>query len=275
LRRPINSWREKELVDAVLNLINELGIDRYPTLREFKRHGLYGAAHTIQVRWGGHGRFSRKVGYPRTTVIRPRGVAEMEQAVLQLAQQLSLSRYPTQREFNENGYGGIYQAIDRLTEGHAGLARRLGLTRSTSKGRWDRRETRYAVVRELVERLGIDRYPTRQEFLAAGMNGAYQAIAKHLGGHDACARALGLTRVDRRRYTDEDLIRLVRSLVVQLDLARYPTQREFLENQLSGVESTIRKGLGHNSFAQMLGLPRARDMASARLAGRRTHTTGP
>lgn len=257
LKRKVNSWTENELVEVVLGLIEKLELDRYPSIREFHMNGHYGAAQAIGQRWGGHQRFSQLVGYPRTTATPHRGPGDLQEAVRALVEQLALSRYPTQREFNEHGLGGVYQAIDRIDGGHGGVARRLGLKRFTSKGRWSEREARYAVVTDLAELLGIDRYPTRREFLEAGLNGAYQAIGKYPGGHDACARTLGMRRLRVVPYTEKNLIESVQSLVARLGLHRYPSQREFNENHLSGVESAIRKGAGHAAFAQKLGLPRA------------------
>lgn len=257
LKREVNSWTENELVEVVLGLIEKLELDRYPSIREFHMNGHSGAAQAIGQRWGGHQRFSQLVGYPRTTATPPRGPCVMQEAVRALVEQLALSRYPTQREFNEHGLGGVYQAIDRIDGGHGGVAQRLGLKRFASKGRWNEREARYAVARDLAEKIDIDRYPTRREFLDAGLNGAYQAIGKHPGGHDACARTLGLRRRRLVPYTEENLIHCVRALIHQLDLGRYPSQREFNENGLSGVESAIRKGAGHAAFAQKLRLPRA------------------
>lgn len=257
LKRKVNSWTENELVEVVLGLIERLELDRYPSIREFHMNGHYGAAQAIGQRWGGHQRFSQLVGYPRTTAKPHRGPDDLQEAVRTLVEKLALSRYPTQREFNEHGLGGVYQAIDRIDCGHAGVSRTLGLKRFTSKGRWNEREARYAVVKALAERLGIDRYPTRREFLEAGLNGAYQAIGKHPGGHEACARTLGLRRLRAVPHTEEGLMQSVLSLIGLLGLDHYPSQSEFNENQLSGVESAIRKGVGHAAFAQKLGLARA------------------
>ena len=257
LKREVHSWTENELVQVVLGLIEKLELDRYPSIREFHMNGHYGAAQAIGQRWGGHQRFSQLVGHPRTTARLHRGPGVLQEAVRTLVEQLALSRYPTQREFNEHGLGGVYQAIDRIDGGHRGVARRLGLKRVTSKGEWNQREARHAVVRDLAELLGIDRYPTRPEFLEAGLNGAYQAIGKYPGGHDACSRALGLRRLRVVPYTEKNLTESVQSLVARLGLDHYPSQREFNENHLSGIESAIRKGAGHAAFAKKLGLPRA------------------
>jgi hypothetical protein len=63
---------------------------------------------------------------------------------------------------------------------------------------WDLASALGTVIK-LVEKLGLDRYPTENEFAAAGLTGLHDTIWRRFGGHATMACRLGLPR----RYRSE------------------------------------------------------------------------
>jgi hypothetical protein len=102
--------------------------------------------------------------------------------------------YPTDREMRRHGPPGLEHAARRFG-GNRARAARLGLFLRPC---WDQ-NTAAAAVRELVERLSLDSYPTQRHFTEARASGLYRAIANRLGGHQAMAARLGLQPPHRRR----------------------------------------------------------------------------
>ena len=250
-------WSDDALVQAVRELARTLGVGRYPTVREFQSNGLYGPYQTIAHRRGGHEHFSALVGLPR---VMPRQwrADELRREVRRLARDLGTKRYPTQKQFIAHGLGGVYQAIDRQPGGHVKFAADCAMPRATSRGQWMNREQLRSAVTALVEELGLQRYPTRSEFVEAGLNGAYQRIGLTPGGHEVFSQSLGLKRLARPTRSEEELACAVLGLVGALGLDRYPYQREFCEAGLSGLDTTIRRRVpgGHAALARHLALRR-------------------
>jgi hypothetical protein len=132
LASPRNEWTGERVDAAIVRLVAELGrVSRYPTEREMRRcgpSGLVGAA----CRFGGNRARAARLGL----VLRPRWDPETAAAaVSDLAERLSLDRYPTRRQFEEARATGLFHAIADQLGGHDAMAARLGLRRAYRRHR--------------------------------------------------------------------------------------------------------------------------------------------
>jgi DNA invertase Pin-like site-specific DNA recombinase len=176
--------------------------------------------------------------------------------------------WPTRRELSRVGYDGLYSAMDRrgrrAWEAEFGFADRPGLAGPT---RWSEDNVRTALT---VLCRGRDSYPSRAEFQLAGLDGLHQAVRAHHGGHDAWAERLGLVRAGGRahrktvaRWTDALIESRLRALIADLELARYPLQREFVAAGEGGLYRRIKTTRGHAFWARRLDVPRPTARARA------------
>ena len=190
---PTPEWTLAAAERAVLELVATHGLRRYPTPKEFGDADQTGLFHAISTHFGGHKAFARRLDLtsPRNEWTSDRVDAAIVNLVAEL---LSAPRYPTDREMRRYGPSGLDNAARRFG-GNRARAARLGLF---LRPRWDP-ETAAAAVRDLVERLSLDSYPTQRQFVEARMSGLYRAIANRLGGHQAMAARLGLQPSHGRR----------------------------------------------------------------------------
>src|ERR1035438_396317 len=103
-------------------------------------------------------------------------------------EKLELDLYPTTREFRENGFSGAYQAIRKKIGGNKDFAAKLGIQHRSRD--WTQKELKQA-VRDLIDELGLGRYPQALEFQRAGLGRAYKKIHEMPGGHRAFSKRLG------------------------------------------------------------------------------------
>jgi len=181
----------------------------------------------------------------------------VEDAIRRLVEDLDLgTTYPTRKQFCENGLGGLSFCVARSFGGHRSLAKRLNLKmRTEERGRWDMAAAELA-VKELVAKLNLgSQYPTCAQFVENEMKTLYNVIWRCLGGHRHLSQRLNLAMTNRS-WELQDAEDAVRQLVTDLDLdSAYPTQAQFFENGLGGLENTIlRRFGGHSAFARRLGL---------------------
>jgi hypothetical protein len=190
---PTPAWTLAAAERAVCRLVATHGLKRYPTPKEFADADQGGLFHAITTNFGGHKAFARRLGLPSARNEWTSG--RVDAAILGLVAELGgAPRYPTDREMRRHGPPGLDNAARRFG-GNRARAARLGLF---LRPRWDP-DTAAAAVRDLVERLSLDSYPTRRQFVEARVSGLYRAIANRLGGHQAMAARLGLQPSDGRR----------------------------------------------------------------------------
>jgi hypothetical protein len=190
---PTPEWTLAAAERAVRELVATHGLRRYPTPKEFGDADQTGLFHAISTHFGGYKAFARRLNVtsPRNEWTSDR----VDAAILSLVAELGgAPRYPTDREMRRHGPSGLDRAARRFG-GNRARAARLGLF---MRPRWDP-ETAAAAVRDLVERLSLDSYPTQRQFVEARASGLYRAIAHRLGGHQAMAARLGLQPSDSRR----------------------------------------------------------------------------
>ena len=129
-------WSEPNVLVALEDLAR--GCETYPTRADFQVAGLDGLHQAIRTHHGGHDRWARRLGLPRTTrraqakTVQRWTDALVEARLRALAADLSLDRYPLHREFVAAGESGLYRHIKR-TAGHASWAHRLDLPRPTDR----------------------------------------------------------------------------------------------------------------------------------------------
>jgi hypothetical protein len=128
---------------------------------------------------------------------------------------------------------------------------------------------------------GRDTWPSRPDFVAAGLGGLEDAIKRRLGGHEKWAAEFGLPR-RRRRRADGTPIRATQEVgwtetkardVLQglcAGRADWPTASEFRAAGLGGLYQAIQRKLGgHEKWAAEFGLsfrPRAAGWTDASIA---------
>jgi hypothetical protein len=190
---PTPEWTLPAAERAVRSLVAAYGLRRYPTPKEFTDAGQSGLFHAITTRFGGHKAFARRLGLSSA---RNEWTSDrVDAAILKLVAGLGgTRRYPTDREVRRHGPPGLQNAARRFG-GNRARAARLGLF---LRPRWDP-DSAATAVRELVERLSLDSYPTQRHFVEGRASGLYRAIANRLGGHQAMASRLGLQPRDHRR----------------------------------------------------------------------------
>ena len=259
---PRSAWTRAEAGRAVLDLVERLGCPgRYPAPREFYAHELTGAFLAITHRFGGHRAFAEALG-----LIRPRvcGRSENDAARAVLAISATLGHadtYPTENEFVVSSEGALYTWIAHQAGGHRRLADQLGL--KMTREPWTR-ERAADVVLALVDELDLgDVYPTLSQFDAAGLSGLRTAICERMSGHRRFADALSLRAPTRKvpiKWTEQLALHRTRTLAEsEGHPTRYPTNREFNEAGLGGLEVAIRRRLGgHDALAKRAGMTTAR-----------------
>jgi len=245
-------WTPQEARREVLRLVSSLELgSRYPTREQFGQNGLLSLNDSIR-RFGGHEKLAKELGltmrYQRWTV------NNAPEHVLSLVQKLDLGiAYPTSPQFNENGLGGLCNAIPKLFGSHQELASSLGLRRVRTS--WNE-ELAQQGVSALVDELGLGRqYPTLRQFSLKGRGDLYQAIPRIFGGHKQLADILGLARV-HVSWDEEKAKTELLTLVDELGLGkRYPTEKQFMASGRGGLYQVIilRFG-GHRSFSERLRL---------------------
>jgi DNA invertase Pin-like site-specific DNA recombinase len=172
------------------------GRSRWPTHRELSAWGYSGLYAAMQRR--GRRAWEAEFGFAG-----PRGAGEAhwtEQNVSRALVEFTRGRktYPSRAEFQLAGLDGLHQAIRLRHGGHDRWAQRLGLPRAGGRShrksvlRWTDALVEQR-LRALVRDLGMDRYPLRREFLAAGEGGLYRRI-KVTDGHASWARRVGVPR---------------------------------------------------------------------------------
>jgi len=250
-----NDWSEDGALEAaVRQLVAKLGLDRYPTPREFYENGLAGGQTAIATRYGSHRQFAHKLGLSLMVENDWSKEENVEQAVRSLVAQLGLDHYPTSGECAANGIHNAYKAVAERYGGHVLFAQKLALPIITRS--WSDEEHLKETVMELIAQLEIERYPTAKEFYEADLRGAYNAIRKMPGKHPAFARSLGVSIEHRVKWSRQELKDVAKDLIEDLGLDRYPTKIEFKAAGLYGAYATIRREWnGHPNLAQELGLP--------------------
>lgn len=187
--REYRQWELTSAPETVSKLVEELGLDRYPTKKEFAGAGLIGLHNAIRTRFGGQTAMAARLNLRMSRTYWD--VQSARNSVRELVENLRLERYPTRGEFAAARLEGLHDAITCRLGGHEAMAARLDLTMRCH--RWDA-QSAAAAVQALVEKLALDRYPTPKEFAGDGMSGVYGAIWRRLGGHARMASRLGLAR---------------------------------------------------------------------------------
>jgi hypothetical protein len=193
LAMPTPEWTLQGAERAVRRLVGSRGLTHYPTPKEFRDAVQSGLFHAITTHFTGHKAFARRLALdsPQNEWTS----SKVDDAIVEFVGELDCApRYPTDREVRRYGPSGLDYAARRFG-GNRARAARLGLL---LRPRWDP-ETAAAAVRDLVERLSLESYPTQRQFVEARASGLYRAIANRLGGHQAMAARLGLKRSDGRR----------------------------------------------------------------------------
>jgi hypothetical protein len=140
------------------------------------------------------------------------------------------SAWPTHREFQRAGHGGLYEVL-RFHGGARRWAEEMGVAAPRSmRARPTSNWTDHRVARELATFLG-DRveWPRHLEFVAAGQRGLYDAASRS-GGPEIWARRMGVRYIRRRGgppvYWAETRIR-ERLGILLSGRDRWPTRAEF------------------------------------------------
>jgi len=218
---------------------------RFPTIRELRAAGLGSLYEHLRSR-GELDVWAARLGLKRH---RARWTEhDIERALRDLTS--GLQRFPTANEFRQAGLEGMYSALHARGELDS-WARQLGLER---RRRW----TDAAIAAALGELCaGQQRFPSAQQFHAAGLSGLYSAL--YLRGElDSWAGRLGLPRQrpgDPRRWDDEAISHALQGLCAGRE--RFPTGREFREAGLYGLYAALRRRGELDAWAQRLALARS------------------
>jgi hypothetical protein len=156
-------------------------------------------------------------------------------------------RWPSHREFREQGHRALRDAITR----HGGpriWAKRMGIAYPAPAfdPRWTDRRVHAELGRFLA---GRTTWPTRREFRAAGLSSLHGAVAR-LGGTRHWAARFGLPPPGRR-WNEEQLEQALRPLVAQL--GRWPTKGEFRRAGLATALSAVYSHGGVEHWRRRLG----------------------
>jgi hypothetical protein len=133
------AWTRERAESAIRAVVDELHLGTlYPSSAQMKAAGLRGLEAAIGTRFGGRRSLATQMGLRIPT--RHHSVKWTEEAATQRTRDLAMSlglpdRYPTMREFNAAGLGGLAVAIRCRLGGHAHLAARAGLKRTAGAQR--------------------------------------------------------------------------------------------------------------------------------------------
>lgn len=194
-QQAMSAWSAERVRDELPKALK--GWQRWPTQEEFAAMG-QSTLRQAAATFGSPQEWASECGVTLSPRQRRRWdrwtPQRIEGALVELC--AGQTTWPTKRQFERADALGLYEAINRAGTRRQ-LAAKLGLEGPTGEGyyrvpdRWT-----IAAVEEALGPLLAGRavWPRGDEFRALGLGGLYQVIAKRPGGHDACARAHGMTR---------------------------------------------------------------------------------
>jgi hypothetical protein len=238
------------------------GQTRWPTYREFERAGLKAVRDRVTQR-GGARHWAHQLGV--AYIERPPGYAPIwteERIRKQLRTYLAgTEEWPSRKQFEADGEKPLRDAVNR-TGGADRWAAEFGLPRSTRLSGIRRGWTPDRIDAHLRELIGDSRrWPSRDEFYAAGLGGMLGSIYAHEGPTYWAQRfgvqtRLGSGRPTWQRWTEER----IQDELTQFCAGRvaWPTEREFIAAGRRALYAAASRQGGIARWATALGLPRAR-----------------
>jgi DNA invertase Pin-like site-specific DNA recombinase len=170
-----------------------------------------------------------------------------------------LKSWPSEQHFLTDGRGPLVRQVDRQG-GQDAWARRTGhrWQKATARdGYWTEDRVRASLIEIMHDR---DEWPFAYEWTTIAPQGLGAAITPR---HHWWAAQLGYPlkrRCPPKRWTKQAIDTAVLALVQST--GTYPTQKQFSQARLSGLEIMIRRRQGHRALCQQLGLtPTARTAA--------------
>lgn len=251
---PYYKWKTYEQrKEGVLDLIKYLKMTDYPEQKQFlenRKGGLYKAIYAAE----GHKQMCEDLGFIWKRSDWSDEDAQVN-AIKKIVSDLNLNSYPTQKQFNEEGKGGLYNYLSK-NKLHKQRAKDVGVFIDNKYlSKWETKEKRIAGVKSLMNKLKLkDRYPVQNEFHNNGFGGLYNSIRKS-EGHYLLAKELGF----KHRKTDwskEDCLAGVKELMEKLSISVYPTQKQFKENNMEALLAAIdrSKDFDRKDIIESLGL---------------------
>lgn len=246
-RKPEGYWQNPQNRKRVLlEITKELG--HFPSTVELIKRGYGGLVNAIREYDGGYTKFAEELGYNSR---KPSGYWKVYTNAEKKTKELikKLGHYPTRKEFEDNDYSGLSNAIKTFYGGNAKFKQRIGYTKEDYYERLKKIENVKEELLKLKNSLG--HFPTSTELIKEDKFSLLHAIRKYHGGYKKLRNEMGYSNNRNNWKILETRSEFIKNFLKEN--GRLPSYEEL--RKISGLEGAIQKyDGGYRKFKEKLGL---------------------